>query len=202
MGECALGRHHLEQLSHALDFTPRNASPAHPSIDREVPGAATGAPPRLNFVGKTEGRGEPRGTRALQIVLQQRREDDNRFSDPRLTQLLPLIDTRNAISPRLQRLERTHDLPDAEAVCVGLYHWQQRNSGATRDGSRVSLDRTGVDLQPRAGQRKAHYPLGYVARVRAANSSKETVPPPGHAMTETHFLDDTLALMRDLRARC
>ena len=44
--------------------------------------------------------------------------------------------------------------------------------------------------------------LGYVARVRSGSRHKENVPLPRLAMTETHFLDDTLALMRDLRARC
>lgn len=43
--------------------------------------------------------------------------------------------------------------------------------------------------------------LAYFAR-DSQSSHKENVPLPRLAMTDTHFLDDTLALMRDLRARC
>src|SRR4029079_18378478 len=93
-------------------------------------------------------------------------------------------------------LERMSDLLCAESVGISLDHRYQRNTCAAEKRSGVTHERAQIDFHPGATQ---HCPLrqkpGKIAVTRPIIALRG-------CMDDKVTLNDTVALMRDLRKRC
>src|SRR6266849_5313955 len=81
--EGALWWVHLHKVPDLGDLTPGNAGATHPGVDREMPRATSSAAPRLDLGGESQRRSQSRGSGACDLLLEQRRKDNDRTCTPR-----------------------------------------------------------------------------------------------------------------------
>ena len=92
----------------------------------------------------------------VELLREQRIEDEDRSVDPRVAKLLALVDRRDAEAPGLERQQRVRDTHGAEPVGIGLHHRQQRNSRGAREAFSVTHQRAEVDFDPGARHQPLH----------------------------------------------
>jgi hypothetical protein len=212
------------------DGVPAHAGPVHPGVDRQVPTRTADRPPGHDVLDAVQRGREPGAERARQLGREQRREHHHAPPDPGRTKRLPLGDARHAVRPRLHRLERSRDGDRAEPVRVGLDHREDRAPRARSHLACVAHERTEIDIEPRALPFGVERQRGVTRRPRDRRADEARFG--GHAggrATERRArrageprnlrdgagamqddasrqaestLEDTLALMRDLRRRC
>ena len=165
----------------------------HSGVDLEVPVAAR-ARPRLDHRGVAERGREIGAAQRVDLRAQDRREHHDRPRRCRRARSSsPFGDGRDAEAPRLELLERERGVQGAEAVAVGLHHRQQRHAGARRDGSPVAD--AARPSRPRPRRVSSGGAVRYHVKTEEDTDARR-------AMQEKPGLDETLALMRDLRDRC
>ena len=155
-----------------------------------------GRPVRAHARCRGDRRASALGSRGAAASISSRRSGVNttigRVIPPRRSSS-PSVDGRDAEAPRIESSSAQRDAHRAESVCVGLDHRQERHAGTRRDARSVAQQRAEVDLDPGAC---------HEACIALSIRGSGSIPDPRRAMQAKPTLEDTLSLMRDLRARC
>ena len=179
---------HLPQRPHLI---PLHAAPAHPGVDREVPIRVAGCRrPRRDHRARAEQRRQPRVARARNVRFENRREHHDRALDaggPRSS--APSSTVATPYPHGLERLERERDCtaPRPYPSALTMAGTEPRRERPSR---RRCARRAQVDLDP-----GAHL----IHRRGAVRTGRVIYGTSGMPMQRKSALDDTLALMRDLR---
>src|SRR5512138_2708398 len=92
----------------------------------------------------------------LELVSEERTEDDHRSRDPGVSHLCPFLDRRDAIAERIEMLQRVRYFDRSKAVRVGLHHRDDGNSGMSLERRGITHERAQIHFHPGATQ---HCPL-------------------------------------------
>src|SRR3954468_13218537 len=111
-----------------------------------MPVATASAPPGFDLIWEAKRWRQAGRARAPEISVEERGEHQHRTRDSQLSKLFTFGHCRDPEAPGVKSLERCPNRTHTETICVGLYHWQERNARASRHRGSITLQRAQVDL--------------------------------------------------------
>ena len=161
MGVAAFEVRRVQQVRDWLDLVPAHARAAHPRVDLQVERAVPHPPRPARDPGAdarlvTERRRQPVRLVGIEQIGPGRHEHEYGPRDPRRPQISPLLDRRDAVPPRVDRLQSPGNGDGSHPVGIRFHHREEpcagdpgHRAGVLDNGGEAHLDpRTGEVLTP------------------------------------------------------